>query len=335
VTEADIDRVEMSGVPSPPRSRGGGRLVAGLTFLVGVVPVAAAVVAVRRPRWYPEMDLAMTELLVRDVGSRHPPLVGLIGRIYGLGGRGHHPGPLSFWLLAPVYRLFGSTAWSLQVATAALNVAAMAAAIWIGHRRGGRAGAVGVAGMVAVLELRYGTGTLTQPWNPYIPLLWWFVLLLAVWSVVCTDLAMLPVAVFAGSLCVQTHVSYLGLVAGLAGLVTAALAVQSWRRRGDRGHRRRVGRWVLGSLALLALLWSAPLAQQVRARRGGGQREPDPVPRPAAGRPHRVPGHRGGAARGRPLARATGRGRARLRRLSGRGPDRGVHERRLIPRSVR
>ena len=36
--------------------------------------------------------------------------------------------------------------------------------------------------------------------------------LLAVWSVLCDDLPMLPVAVFAGSFCMQTHISYLGLV---------------------------------------------------------------------------------------------------------------------------
>ena len=53
---------------------------------------------------------------------------------------------------------------------------------------------------------------LTEPWNPYLPLLWWVVLLLAVWSVVCGDFIVLPLAVFAASFCAQTHLPYFGLV---------------------------------------------------------------------------------------------------------------------------
>jgi hypothetical protein len=253
--------------PSRPRQRRWPD-VAGLTLVVGVIPLATALAVVRQPHWYPEMDLALTELLVRDAGTAHPPLVGLIGRVYGLGVRGHHPGPLSFFLLAPVYRVFGGTAWALQVATATLNVLAMGTAIWIGHRRGGRPGAAGVAAVVGFLALQYGTASLTQPWNPYIPRLWWFVLLLAVWSVLCDDLALLPVAAFAGSLCLQTHVSYLGLVGGMAGATAVALAVEGWWRRGDRGYLRRVTRWVLASLALLTALWVPPLIQQVRGSPG-------------------------------------------------------------------
>ncbi len=242
--------------------------VAGLTLVVAVIPLATALAAVRKPHWYPEMDLALTEMLVRDTGTAHPPLVGLIGRVYGLGVRGHHPGPLSFFLLAPVYRLFGGTAWALQVATATLNAAAMATAIWIGHRRGGRLAATGVAAVVGIVALEYGTSTLTQAWNPDIPLLWWFVLLLAVWSVLCDDLALLPVAVFAGSLCLQTHVSYLGLVAGMAGALAVALAVEAWRRRDDRTYLRRITRWAGTSLGLLAALWLPPLLQQFRRSPG-------------------------------------------------------------------
>jgi hypothetical protein len=244
------------------RAPGGGRFVAGLTVAVGVVPFVTALVVLRRPRWFPEMDLAMTELLVRDVGTPDAPLIGLVGRIFGLDRRGHHPGPLSFWLLAPVYRLFGSTAWALQVSAAALNVVAIGTAVWIGHRRGGRVAATGIACLVGILALEYGTTSLTQPWNPYIPRLWWVVFLLAAWSVLCGDLVLLPVAVFAGALCVQTHISYVGTVAGVASLVVAALAVARVRRRDDPVAARRIGRWAAWSFALLILLWVPPLVQQ-------------------------------------------------------------------------
>jgi heme/copper-type cytochrome/quinol oxidase subunit 2 len=272
VTEVDIEREqEASDVPSttqptpPLRARW---MVAGLTFVAGVVPFAVALAVVRRPRWYPEMDIAMTELLVRDVGTGDTPLVGLIGRVYGLDVRGYHPGPLSFWALTPVYRLLGSTAWALQASAAALNVLAMGTAIWIGHRRGGRAAAIGVAALVTILALKYDTDTLIEPWNPYIPRLWWFVLLLAAWSVLCDDLAMLPVAVGAASLATQTHISYVGLVGAIGGVVAVGLAIRQWPRRREPGRRRRVVRWVGGSLALACVLWLPPVIEQLTASPG-------------------------------------------------------------------
>jgi hypothetical protein len=248
--------------------------VALLVAVVGAVPLAVALAALRQPRWYPVMDLALTELRIRDVGSAHTPLVGLVGRLYGWGRRGSHPGPLSFWLLWPLYNLFGRSAWAAQAAAATLNLAAMAVALWIGQRRGGRVGALGVAVMLVVLAHTYGPETLTQPWNPYIPLLWWVVFLLAAWSVLCDDLALLPVAAFAGTLCVQTHVPYLGLVAGVGGVLVVGLGVsarRSWRSsRSSRApapvateQRSRLVRWVAASLALTAVLWLPPAIEQL------------------------------------------------------------------------
>jgi hypothetical protein len=85
-------------------------VLAALVAAVVSLPVLVAAVAVHSPRWYPPVDLAQIELRVRDVGLAHPPLVGLGGRIVGYGTQGSHPGPMSFYLLAPVYRLLGSSA---------------------------------------------------------------------------------------------------------------------------------------------------------------------------------------------------------------------------------
>lgn len=251
--------------PAPPAS-GATRSwlgLASLTLLLAA-PLVVALVALSRPRWFPILDLAMTELRIRDVGTRHTPLIGLPGRIGVLGGeQGSHPGPLSFWLLAPTYRLFGSSAWASEVATVVLHAAAMGTALWLARRRGGWALVLGVAAVLATLARSYGPELLTQPWNPYMPLLWWFVLLLAVWSVVSRDVVALPVAMVAGSICAQTHAPYLGLVAGMVGV--ALLGVGAALRRTTKGsaERRRLVRWTLGSLALGALLWAAPVVDQL------------------------------------------------------------------------
>src|SRR3954469_4513104 len=44
------------------------------------VPLLIALGVLHSPRWFPLLDLAQTELRVRDVMSRHMPLIGLPGR---------------------------------------------------------------------------------------------------------------------------------------------------------------------------------------------------------------------------------------------------------------
>ena len=250
------------GDGTSPRQRPVALTIAGVTAVIAT-PIVVAVVAVRTPQWYPLVDLAQIEMRVRDVGTSHPPLVGLGGRIFGLDSQGAHPGPISFWLLAPVYRLLGSTSWALQVSAAALNVAALAATVWAGHRRWGLQGALLVAAALALVMRVYGTAILVYPWNPYTPVLFWVLFLVCVWGVLCGDLPLLPVAVLAGTVCAQTHLPYVPLVGGLALLVIAGLVMAHRRARGDIAAGRRLVRWSAVGAALGAVLWLPVVIQQI------------------------------------------------------------------------
>jgi Dolichyl-phosphate-mannose-protein mannosyltransferase len=238
--------------------------VAGLVAVVGGVPLAVALAVLRQPRWYPLLDLAQTELRVRDVDGGHPPLVGLAGRIQGINGeQGSHPGPISFWALWPFYKLFGSGPWALQAASAALNLLAMGVAVGIAQRRGGRVVALAAALGLVVLVRSYGAELMTEAWNPYLPMLWWVVLLLAVWSVLCDDWPMLPVAVFAATFCMQTHIPYSGLVGGMVVFMLIAVAVTAVRRRRDRDRLAGLVRWGLAALGVAVVLWIPPVIDQL------------------------------------------------------------------------
>jgi hypothetical protein len=238
------------------------RLVIVLVAAV-VLPLVVAAIAVRSPRWYPIGDTAMLELRVRDVGTRHTTLIGLPGRINAGDMQGSHPGPLSFYALAIPYRLLGSSAWALQAATFTLHALAAAVSVLIGYRRGGLRVAALVALMMSAVVWAYGFTILTNPWNPYLPILWWIVVLLAVWSVTCRDIAMLPVAVVAGSFCAQTHVSYLGMTIGL-GVLVAVVVVLSLRAQ-PRGSpsRRYAASWSGCAFGLGFLLWLPPILDEV------------------------------------------------------------------------
>lgn len=223
-----------------------------------LTPLAVAVVAQRNAHWHPVYDLAMTEMRVRDVGGRHTPLIGLQGRI---GPTGSHPGPLSFYLLAPVYRLLGSSAYALQVSTAAFHGLAAMTALLIARRRGDGRVLIGVGMVLLLLMQGYGLGPLTEPWNPHLPLLWFVAFLLAAWAVLEGDLVMLLPAVAAASLCAQTHVPYLAVTVGLGGGLAVVATAYAWR---TRSHPGRPGwRWLAGAAALGVVLWIPPLIDEV------------------------------------------------------------------------
>ncbi|MFT4657421.1 MAG: hypothetical protein ACJAXA_003314 [Candidatus Aldehydirespiratoraceae bacterium] len=226
------------------------------------IPLLVAVVALAQRRWYPVLDLAMTEFRVRDVGTRQTPLIGLPGRIGALPDQGSHPGPLSFWSLAPGYRITGGSAWSLEAATVSVTMVWIGLGVWIGYRRLGGVGILLVAAIVAVLIRGFGLSVLTQPWNPYMPLMAWLVVLLAVWSVLCDDEWMLLPLLAAASFAAQTHIPYL-LMAGSLGLLGFGwVAIR----------QRRMSRPLGATLATFTLLWLAPLVDQLRRDPGNIRR---------------------------------------------------------------
>ena len=252
-----------SGQPSSTRAstaRPPKLLVAVLAAAL-ILPLAVALIAFHKPTWAPVLDLAQTELRVRDVGTADTPLIGLPGRIGTGAEQGSHPGPLSFYALAPTYRLFGSSAFSLQIASFVVQGFAIVVALLIARRRGGKGLVLGVAAMLALLVTGFGVTALTEPWNPYLPMLWWVVVLLSAWSVACGDIRMLPVAVAAGSFCAQTHVPYLVLCLGAGGL--AAAAAVGYFRRGDVAERRSIIVWSLVAVGVGVALWLPPTIDQL------------------------------------------------------------------------
>ena len=265
-----IDDVTLDPSPDaiePPTERRVGRgstaLLFGLIALLAF-PLLVALVELRRPHWYPTLDMAQTEIRVRDVSGGHPPLIGLAGRIgpFGPDG-GSHPGPMSFYALWPVWKLFGGSSYGLFASTVVLDIVAIGLALWMALRRGGNGVLLGVAAVLAILMRAYGAYLLTLPWNPYLPVLWWFVFVLALWSVLADDLAMLPVAVIAGSMCTQTHISYLGLVGGLVVVGVLGLVRFAYVHRDDTSARRALWRWSGFSVLVGVVLWIPPVIDEV------------------------------------------------------------------------
>jgi hypothetical protein len=150
----------------------------------------------------------------------------------------------------------------MQFAAVSVHVAAIGTIVWLCWRRSLGLLLAAVA-VVAFLVRGLGPEALTQPWNPYLPMVWWVVFLLAVWLVACGDVRVLPVAAFAGSFCVQNHASYIVLVASLTLLAVASVWITAYRRRGDRQGVRRAAKWSLIAGAVGVAVWIPPVVDQL------------------------------------------------------------------------
>lgn len=240
-----------------------------LAMSLVAVPFLVTIISVVGRHWHPSSDQGLELLRIRDVGGSHTPLLGAWSR-WGWA----HPGPLLFWTLAPWYRALGNN--GVLVGVGVINLVSAIGVVLIGFRRGGDTGAVLAGLMVALVTRALGPGMLIDPWNPWVAFLPSVVFLGLVWSVLCGDVAMLPVAVGVGSFVAQIHFGYMPLVGGLL-LVALGAAVGrtvNRRRRGPVDHEPHAGRQSLLRRPLLlaglvgAALWAPVIVQQLTGTPG-------------------------------------------------------------------
>lgn len=245
------------------------------------IPIVVLIVALAQRTWYPTGDQAQAELRMRSLPG-DPPLVGAAGRIQDEAMRqGNHPGPLMFWATWPLYALLGRSAWAFEAATALVNLAWLTVSVWLVRRRAGWGATAWYGGILLVLIGGFGLDALSQPWNPWVALAPFAVLVLATWSSLDGDRWMVVLAVASATYALQGHVGYLPLVMPLVGVSAAATAWWWWRGgRPDRADapgqaaadddpaRTPVVR-LIAPLALATLvglvLWSGPIVDALTA----------------------------------------------------------------------
>lgn len=239
-----------------------------IVVVVALVPFAVAAVRNGMTDWQPTWDAAISVIRVRDVFSAHPPLIGLRASASS-GGQAiySYPGAFLFYLLAVPTRLLGPT-WGIQLGMAAVNGAAMAAALWLIRRRVGDRGAILAAVVAGSLLWSLGSEVLVDPTPIQAVIVPSFLFLAAAWSVADGDDPALPMLAAVASYLVQTHVVFLVVV-----VLVGSTAVLWWtadvRKRRSAGADRpgreasRVGRYLGVALAATLLMWAVPLYDQV------------------------------------------------------------------------
>lgn len=259
------------------RQRAGGTI--GWTLLAALItiaPIFVVVLQLRGVTWYPTGDLAQAEMRMLRFFD-HPPMVGAAGRIVNESGvQGNHPGPAMFWAIWPLWKLLGGTAWAFEASTATVNAVWAVVSILLARRRLGRSGALLWSLALAGLIGGYGLDALTQAWNPWVALTAFSVFLMACWGVADRDLWMLPVALAAGSWCLQAHVGYIVPVPLILGASVVIWIGRLWRRthRLDGLAAEGLSNWrtearsaafaTFVGIGVMAVAWALPAYQQVR-----------------------------------------------------------------------
>ncbi len=255
MTASSASSEERTGpdAPTEPRLRLEPEPVGALSWAllaIVLVPIVVAIVRVLTGLggFHATSDNALNELMVRDVG-RHPILLGPFSR-----DGWSHPGPLFYYLNAIPYRLFGADSAAMLANALLINGISIGVMVTIAKRWGGLALALPVLLVAGVLVLSLPSGSLENPWNPFVTVLPFGAFLMAAWAATCGDRWAFPAAAFIGTFCMQTHVGYVALV-------VAVLAWCGWRAWRDRAISGLAGWW--WAVGTLTVVWIPPILEQI------------------------------------------------------------------------
>jgi len=218
---------------------------------VAIVAVSVVAAARRAAPAYPVSDRALIELAtINALDGRQ--LYGPYSR-YGW----QHPGPLLFYLLAPFYAAAGSRTAGLAAGALAINLAALAAALWVLIRHAGPALTVAFTALFTLYFARV-PGLVVSSWNAHATIVASAAVVVISAAVAAGQIRLHPLFIAIASFVLQTHVATFPLVAVTAALVVAAIG-RRWigasaeERAGLKAQANRAA-WVLAALWLLPLV---------------------------------------------------------------------------------
>lgn len=244
-----------------------GRLVALALLIALMAPYVAAVARAAGDHWVPSNDDALLALRVEQVLNGEFPLVGQPSTAAHYSDLSEeparHPGPIQFYLFAPIVAVFGFDLGML-IGPAVLNFSAIAVAAWVIFRRAGPL--VGVLGAVLLGLVAYAQGPvqLADPLSSNQGGIALVALGVLGWAVHDRDLKLLPLAAFYFAWVGQQHLAILGVAGGLAAWIALGVAVLgylAWRHR-DRAFARDLAIWGGVAVAVSFLAWLPVIIDQ-------------------------------------------------------------------------
>jgi hypothetical protein len=177
-----------------------------------------------------------------------------------------HPGPAYYYALALPYRALGSTSRAMLVGALLFNGASVAGMAVLARRYGGQSLYYLTLLGCAVFAGALGASFLRDPWNPYLPVLPFGVLVFLTWAAARGERWAIPGSVAVASFVVQTHVGFAPLALGLFVWGMVMFAVRTWRAPDDGApaDRRRALVWpIVATVVALLVFWVPPVIDQI------------------------------------------------------------------------
>jgi hypothetical protein len=232
--------------------------------VVAVVPLVVATVRALAKGWLAIGDNGLILMRTEDVATADHPLLGTWTSASLTAGRAiNNPGPLWYDVLAPFVKVAGPSV-GFAVGVMAANAAAIVGAAFAARRIGGDRAMTLVTMLSAGLAWTMGSELLFDAWQPHAMVLPFWLLLVLAWGVTSGDLVLLPWLVGVAGLVVQTHLSFVYVVAAVGAAALAAGLL--WRpapRAGLPPERASWRRPLIWSLVVAVAAWAQPLIDQV------------------------------------------------------------------------
>jgi len=231
--------------------------------VVSALPVVVGAAREMAIGWIPEGDDAMLVTRIHDVFSSHPPLQGMrsTSNFFDAQLSNHHPGPLEFYLDAPISALTGYSGPGIITAVALLNIGCVVGTVVLAHRMRGLRTTLPVAGALLLAQWQLGPDVLARPLNPSAGTLPILLMIVGAWSVLDRDPQGLWVTLLAGSFAAQTELAFCPLVVAVVALACIVTVARAWRdhrqwRSPAPSHRSSVRRkrWSL-PIGVTLLAW--------------------------------------------------------------------------------
>ena len=233
---------------------------AGLLLVAGAADLTLAIAARRLPAPSAVGDAAVTELFVL-YAAQGDWLLGPYSQFHW-----HHPGPLMFYAMVPLYAAAHQHPAALTLTAGLIGVAALLGTAAVSARLLPAPVVVSLGAFVALWVARTAS-IVASYWNAHLIVLPFLLYLWLTAATAAGSARWLPLLVAVGSLLAQSHVGMLPVVGclGLLALVGSRRAATVADQAGAReGWWRAVntGAWVG------VALWALPFAEQLTSRPG-------------------------------------------------------------------
>jgi hypothetical protein len=246
-----------SSAPEPRRA------VRHALVVIVILPILVAVVRAVRDQWFPIGDSALLYIRARDVLTSHHPLLGSwTSASLSVGENMNNPGAMYDDLIAPTSRLLPFSS------AAAIGVGLLNAVFVVGIAGASRA--IGGWSMqrwmllaCAALTWVMGSELLIDIWQAHALLLPFVAYLVLMVGVAERQTRWLPWAAAVASLLVQTHISYIYVLAVVTVTALVVAAATSWPVPWRAWRQAARSRVAVATLVVLAVCWAQPVWEQL------------------------------------------------------------------------